>query len=735
MSREPSLGPDEWSRLEALWEAVRELPPHERDEMLASHSVDGALREELESLLDRANAAESFFDRFLSVVPQQGHAVSADPQDGTAHEDAAGRPDASRPNADPMLGATVGHYEIVARLGEGGMGIVYRAVDLRLRRPVALKLLRTHAPHNLRAKERLLVEARAAAALDHANICTIYEVGETAEQATFIAMAFYPGVTLDEVMRDGPLPVPNALDYATQIARGLAAAHERGIVHRDIKPANVIVTADGVVKLLDFGIARMPDVDVSHEGVTPGTIAYMSPEQVTSRVLDRRTDLWSLGVVLYEMCTGVRPFGGDNAGAILYAIVHESPVRVSTLRGELPPRIEAIIERLLAKDPEQRYHDAEQLIADLTSTSEPLPPATLAPATEVKRTRPLRRAAWYGAAVLAVGALIAFWPGAPLPAASDRRIAAEDLTTQGKRDVLFRSESGRRQSLEFFRQAITVDSTYAPARASLAHMLVLSGEDAGGQVRLEQLREAETAARAAIGLDSLLPDAHAALGHVLLFDYQLAKAEEQFRRAIELNPNEPYVREFLVWLYIFMDRPGDALEQAERATEDNPQSPTAIAEVARALLVNRRCSEALEHLGRLTYLQPPPARVGAIAAQCYARQQMWQRAIDELRPVAERNPRQSEPWLGFMLARAGQTQEAQKIRERLLDLWRRGDGGAYSVAVVYAGFGDFDKAFEWLDKSIDDRSLRYNIMEPAFEELRRDPRFDRLRSKLGIQKR
>ncbi len=223
--------------------------------------------------------------------------------------------------------------------------------------------------------------------------------------------------------------------------------------------------------------------------------------------------------------------------------------------------------------------------------------------------------------------------------------------------------------------------------------------------------------------------------HVLLFDYQFAKAEAQFKRAIDLNPTEPYVREFLVWLYIFVDRPRDALEQAERAAEDNPQSPTAIAEVARALLVNGRCDEALEQLGRLTYLQPPPARAGAIAAQCYARRQMWQKAIHELSPTAERNPLQGSPWLGFMLARAGRTEEAHQLRDRLLELWRRGDGGAYGMAVIYAGLREFDKAFEWLDRSIDDRSLRYNIMEPAFEELRRDPRFDRLRNKLGIQKR
>jgi tetratricopeptide (TPR) repeat protein len=184
-----------------------------------------------------------------------------------------------------------------------------------------------------------------------------------------------------------------------------------------------------------------------------------------------------------------------------------------------------------------------------------------------------------------------------------------------------------------------------------------------------------------------------------------------------------------------MDRPRDALEQAERTAKDNPNSPTAIAEVARGLLVNGRCDEALATLGRLEYLQPPPARAAAIAAQCYARKQLWQTAIDVLRPVVERNPVQAGPWLGFMLARAGRTDEALRIRDNLVGLATRSGGGAYGVGVVYAGFREFDKAFEWLDKAVDDRSLRYNIMEPAFDELRRDPRFDQLREKLGIEKR
>jgi tetratricopeptide (TPR) repeat protein len=317
---------------------------------------------------------------------------------------------------------------------------------------------------------------------------------------------------------------------------------------------------------------------------------------------------------------------------------------------------------------------------------------------------------------------------------SDRRLAAEDLTTQGKRDVLFRSEDGRRQSLEFFRRAIAVDSTYAAAHAGLSHLLVMTAED-GHESRREHFAQAEKAARTAIGLDSSLADAHAALGHVLMIDYQLSKAEEQFKRALEANPSEPYIREFLVWLNIFMDRPGDALEQAERGAKESPKSPTAIAEVARALLVNGRCNEALELLGRLAYLQPPPARTAAIAAQCYARLGMWQKAIDELRPAATRNPMQEEPWLAFMLARAGRTGEAREIRDSLLTRAKQSEGGAYGMVVIYTGFREFDNAFEWLERAIDERSLRYNIMEPAFEELHRDPRFDQLRTRLGIQKR
>jgi predicted Zn-dependent protease len=221
---------------------------------------------------------------------------------------------------------------------------------------------------------------------------------------------------------------------------------------------------------------------------------------------------------------------------------------------------------------------------------------------------------------------------------------------------------------------------------------------------------------------------------VLLFDFQLDKAEQAFKRAVDLDPMTPYVREFLVWLYVFMDRPRDALDEAKRASAEQPNSPTVIAEEARALIVNGRCDEAMPLLERLANLQPPPARAAALEAQCHAQQGRWENAIAAVRPIAERSPLQGNPWLAFMLARGGDPARGREIRDTLLTQWRRGEGGAYGVAVAYAGLRELDETFFWLDRSIDDRSLRYNIMEPAFAELRRDPRFDGVRRKLGTQR-
>jgi len=199
-----------------------------------------------------------------------------------------------------LIGSTVSHYRIVDRLGGGGMGVVYKAVDLKLDRPVALKFLASQRGAPEEARRRFLREARAASAIDHPNVCTVYEIDETPDGALFIAMALCEGEALGERIARGPLAIPEAVGIAEQVAAGLAAAHERGIVHRDLKAANVMVAPDGRVKIVDFGIAKLADQSrITRAGVAVGTVAYMSPEQVQGEDADPRTDIWSLGVMIY----------------------------------------------------------------------------------------------------------------------------------------------------------------------------------------------------------------------------------------------------------------------------------------------------------------------------------------------------------------------------------------------------------------------------------------------------
>jgi serine/threonine protein kinase/formylglycine-generating enzyme required for sulfatase activity/dienelactone hydrolase len=263
-------------------------------------------------------------------------------------------------------GDTVSHYRILEALGAGGMGIVYKAEDTRLKRLVALKFLPVAIGQDHHAKERLVQEAQAASALDHPNICTIYEINETENGQLFLAMAYYQGETLKQRLARGPMPVEAALDLFTGVVNAVAAAHSAGIIHRDIKPANIMVTGRGDVKLLDFGIAKLQgQTALTRTGTTLGTVAYMAPEQVTGGAIDARADVWSLGVVLFEMLTARTPFAGEHDAAILHAIASKSPVPLSEIRPDVPPAVERIVARAFQKDPAARFASAGELARDL----------------------------------------------------------------------------------------------------------------------------------------------------------------------------------------------------------------------------------------------------------------------------------------------------------------------------------------------------------------------------------
>ena len=271
-------------------------------------------------------------------------------------------------------------YEIVERLGGGAMGVVYKARDRRLQRLVALKFLAPSMSEEPEFKSRFLQEAKAIASLDHPNLCSLFDVAEPEEGQLVIVMPFYEGETLKQKIGRGPLPLDRAVDYAVQIAAGLAHAHAAGVVHRDIKPANVIVTAGERVRILDFGIAKVSSVQakLTRTGMVLGTLAYMSPEQASGERIDHRSDLWALGVVLYEMLAGRQPFTGDSLEALFHAILWPKPERVTALRPEVPPGLEALVHRLLEKNPANRYQDAVALMAELEAVRADVTPSSKA---------------------------------------------------------------------------------------------------------------------------------------------------------------------------------------------------------------------------------------------------------------------------------------------------------------------------------------------------------------------
>jgi serine/threonine-protein kinase len=265
-----------------------------------------------------------------------------------------------------MVGKTISHYRILERSGEGGMGVVYKAQDLKLDRTVALKFLPPDLTREPEANERFIHEAKAASALDHQNVCTIHEIGETDDGQIFIVMGFYNGETLKERLAHGPLNIVETIDIAIQVAGGLAKAHEHGIVHRDIKADNIIVTADGVAKILDFGVAKLAGKPMlTKPGSTIGTTAYMSPEQAQGAEVDYRTDIWSLGVVLFELLAGRLPFEGAHEAAMLYSIVNEDQKNIHSIRPDLPRELVRIVRRALMKKPELRYASTNEMIRDL----------------------------------------------------------------------------------------------------------------------------------------------------------------------------------------------------------------------------------------------------------------------------------------------------------------------------------------------------------------------------------
>jgi eukaryotic-like serine/threonine-protein kinase len=381
--RSPDRGDSaRWERLEELLERGMSLRGADRRSFLEDLSArDPALHAELQSLLGSVDRATHYFERLADVAAHAARDMDAS-VDGAV-------------DVSPV-GTGPGRFRIESELGRGGMGVVYRAFDTVLERTIALKFLPSELRADSRAAGQLIAEARAAAALDHANVCTIHEAGTTQDGRVFLAMPCYEGDTLNRRLSGGALPLDEALDCARQIAAGLSAAHAVGLVHRDVKPGNVLITTSGVVKLLDFGIARRPGDPGAWPGLTPGTAAYMAPEQLDGPAVDARADLWALGVVLYEMLTGRNPFAAGDVDATTDAVLHGTIEPLAEAGPGTPAPVAALVMRLLERDPARRIASADEVIAELSRI----------------RAAPARRAAHLGfSAVLLVLLLtaVSFW--------------------------------------------------------------------------------------------------------------------------------------------------------------------------------------------------------------------------------------------------------------------------------------------------------------------------------------
>ncbi|HVF39204.1 MAG TPA: serine/threonine-protein kinase, partial [Gemmatimonadaceae bacterium] len=379
-----------WQRARPLFDELVDLDDNSRRlRLLEVGTDDPSLRNAVEQLLRSDPGSEDALRDYMFGSP--------------------GASEAAPVSRDPLgiVGKTVSHFRVTDYLASGGMGVVYTAEDLQLGRTVALKFPLPDQHLDRVVKERFINEARSAGSLDHPNLCTVHEIGES-EHGVFLAMPLYPGETLKNyIARSGGLAPAEALDIVTQMATGLMSAHAAGIVHRDLKPGNVMLLPGGAVKILDFGLAKIRDISLTRSQMTLGTLGYVAPEQIRNANVDERTDLWAIGVMLHEMLTGNRPFHGEHEMSILHGILHDEPPRPSALNGTLSSQYDDLIATLLQKDPGDRYPSAQALLTDVRALQKGMPMTHRGPFwSRTAGRRRMRRAAVPVTAIVAVVALI-----------------------------------------------------------------------------------------------------------------------------------------------------------------------------------------------------------------------------------------------------------------------------------------------------------------------------------------
>jgi serine/threonine protein kinase/Tfp pilus assembly protein PilF len=745
-----------------------------------------------------------------------------------------------------MLGKTISHYKILEKLGAGGMGVVYKAEDTKLGRTVALKFLPPELTRDDEAKNRFIHEARAASALQHHNICTIHEIDETPEGQLFIAMDCYQGETLKDKIARGPLPVEEAVDIAGQVAAGLSKAHEAGMIHRDIKPANIMVTKDGEVKILDFGLAKLSgQTQHTKTGTTLGTVAYMSPEQARGASMDHRTDIWSFGVVLYEMLAGTPPFRGEYDQAVMFSVMNDEPQPVANVRPETPDAIGRIIEKCLEKDPRNRYGSAEELTKDIrqlegvrqtTSSrsavqkSKELPSIAVLPFRDMSSARDQEYfcegiaeelindlAQIAGLRVTARTSAFQFkdrnldvrrvgrelgvesvLEGSVRKAGTRLRITAQlinvadgyhlwsekydreledifaiqdeislaiveklkvkllreersklekrftadeeayNLYLKGRYIYNRRDQGGMFKAIEFFQQAIEKDPLFALPYVGIADCY---GQFAiwGWQDCRVAFPKAMDAVVRALEIDEGLAEAHVSLGWIREYnDWDFAAAEAEFRRALALNPNSIVAHFWYAILLAALGRIEEALEEAHQALKLDRVNLLTNWHYGVVLFFCRRYDESVEQFQKILEMDAGFSLAQFFLGCCLGAWGKWDEAIVAFRKYVALMGEipLGIGFLGWALAFSGRREEARTLLGRLDDMEKKQFVPSLYRALIQMGLGEHDRAFEYLDKAIEERDGWMIFLKtfPLFDSLRSDPRFAVLLKKVGLEK-
>lgn len=654
------------------------------------------------------------------------------------------------------------------------MGEVYLAEDQHLGRKVAIKFLPPEIANDERARQRLLREAKTAATLDHPNICAIYEVGQEGD-CSFIVLQYIEGETLAARLRHHRPDVQEALAIAEQVAEALKQAHSRGIVHRDIKPENIMLTTGTQVKVLDFGLAKVVrdpqivDADtaslLSMPGMVVGTLPYMSPEQVRGEELDCRSDIFSLGAVLYELLSGRKPFDAKSKAELISAILTVDPPPISNSGvardsgGE-----EQLVHRCLEKNAALRYQTMSDLIADLrylrkesegqvmqkrTATSAKPHSAVVSGEGKLRGLSTARVGLVLGAVVLVVAAAVylrSFRTSKPAPVSGtpSANSPAYDVYLRGKVNVSSENPANNEAAIKLFQQAIAADPNFAAAYAELARAYSIKARlFAPGPEKNKLNEDAEVAVEKALAIDPNLAEGHFARGLILWTPYKRFPHEQaihSYQRAIELNPNFDEAHHQLGYVYLHIGLLDKGWQELEKALAINPGNTLARFRLGQIQMCRAKYEEAFQ-IFNTTPIEKNPG-VGAYKANALYRLGRNEEASALIEQLLKDYPKDEGGLVtsvkAMMLARAGKQKEAEAAIEHAIQIGRgyiHFHHTSYNIASTYALMHQPEPALKWLQVTAEEGFPNYPLFEgdANLDNLRKDPRFIAFMDKLKQQ--